>query len=352
MKTVAILGGGGTGLMMAADNVLRGNRVRLWEDEEHYHENLAGVEAVGGIEAVGNAAAGFAEGVLATGDLRAAVSGADVVLIASLTARHAGISQALAPLVEEGQAVCFSAGNASSIGLRRLLAGKPGVPVGEMSGNVYPARVVARGKVLSAFPYKPKAVAAFPARDTPRLIAAFEGVYEFAPTKNVLAALLNSPNIVAHLAGTLLNAGAVDRNSGFALYRDGLSESVFKVVEAVETEKIGLLKKMGYPVTPVAPMLRQVAEYGDHPEYDLFRTVAGPSSLSHRYVTEDAYFGQRIFLSLAETLGIDAPVTRALVLLAGTINGTDYLAEGVTLEALGITGKTPAEINEYLENGA
>jgi opine dehydrogenase len=144
-KKLAILGGGGSGLMMAADNVLRGHVVRLWEDAEHFEENLTHVAAAGGIAVSGNAATGFARAPLLTTDPREATACADVILIAALTERHAAISETLAPLLAPGQAVCFSAGNGSSVYLKRLIekAGKDNV-VGEMSGNIYPCRIVGK----------------------------------------------------------------------------------------------------------------------------------------------------------------------------------------------------------------
>ncbi|MDR1088013.1 MAG: NAD/NADP octopine/nopaline dehydrogenase family protein [Coriobacteriales bacterium] len=360
---VAVLGGGGTGMMMAADLSLRGHEVRLWEDTAYFSENLSAVAAAGGIEVTGAAITGFAPVSLLTSSLTEAVSGAAVILIAALTERHAQISTALAPLITGGQAVCFSAGNGSSIDLKRLLERRSGkdagseaeydaeTPVGEMSGNIYPCRVTGPAKLVCAFAYKPKAVAAFPARDTTRLIAAFEGVYEFSSAKNVLAALLNSPNISIHLAGSLLNACGIDRNPGFLLYTDGLSPHVLQVAAAVEAEKVSVLDALGWPAVTHVPMLKQVACYGSYPEFDLFRSLAGPSSLAHRYVTEDAFYGQRILLSLADTLGIKVPVNKALVRLAGVVNSTDYFATGATLKTLGCQAQSPEGIAAYFETG-
>ncbi|MDR2107833.1 MAG: NAD/NADP octopine/nopaline dehydrogenase family protein [Coriobacteriales bacterium] len=350
-KKVAVLGGGASGLMMAADNLLRGNEVRLWEDTEHFAENLSAVEAAGGIELTGAAITGRAPVPALSSSMAQVVEGADVVLIAALTQRHEQIYTELAPLLKDGQAVCFSAGNGSSIGLKRLVAKTADLVVGEMSGNIYPCRLIAPARLVSAFAYKPKAVAAFPATDTDRLIAAFAEVYEFVPTQNVLAALLNSPNITVHLAGSLLNACAIDRNPGFLLYTDGLSENVLKVAGAVEAEKALVLEALGYPVVRHIAMLTQVATYGEYPEFEIFRSLAGPSALNHRYVTEDARFGQRILLSVAKALGINLPVNRALVLLAGVINDVDYLAEGVTLATLGCTAVTVDGINAYFSTG-
>jgi opine dehydrogenase len=351
MKTIAVLGGGGTGCVMAADNALRGNCVRLWESEQHWNENLEAVIVAGGIELSGNAINGFARIGLITGNIEEAVDGADVVLIAAMARRHKEIASHLAPLLKAGQAVLFSAGNCGSIGLRRQLGDACGIVVGEMSGNVYPCRMTGSAKAIIAFPYRAKGVAAFPAADTPILIKRLDGIYECNAVTNVVEATLNSPNIVIHLAGTLLNTCGIDRDPGFRLYSDGLSKHVIRVMEAVESEKIQVMKKMGYDIVRHTPFIKQVAEYGRHPELEIFRTLAGPSSLDHRYINEDAVFGERLLCSLAECLRIPVLCTESLMVLAGVINDVDYMKGGMTLDALGMKDMGKDRINEYLQTG-
>jgi opine dehydrogenase len=280
-----------------------------------------------------------------------AVEGAEVVLIAALASRHAEIAAELAPLLKPGQTVLFSAGNCGSIILKKTPGLHPEVVVGEMSGNVLPCRIVGRARVFAAFPYRTKNMAAFPAVDNERLLAAVAGVYDGAALSNVLEAALNSPNVVVHLAGSILNTCGIDRHPDFRLYTDGLSEHVLKVVEAVEAEKIKVMEAMGYKIVRHAPFMRQLAQYGQFPEFDGFRSVSGPSAMDHRYITEDAAFGQSLLRSLAGALKIDLPVSLALMTLAGTINGRDYFATGLTLEKLGLGGMKRDEINQYLRTG-
>ena len=351
MRTVAILGGGGTGCAMAADNTLRGNSVRLWEDKRFYDENLSAIAHLGGMNLTGNATTGFAEIGMLTSDMAEAVAGAEVVMIAALTARHVDIIKELAPLLESGQTVCFSAGNCSSIALKNALPATLDVVVGEMSGNVFPCRISGEGEAFIALPYKAKPVAAFPSADTQRLVEGLAGVYECVSLTNVLEATILSPSIPIHLAGALLNTCAIDHNPDFRLYAEGLSKHVIQVMEEVELERLRVLKEMGYREVMQVPFVHQLAKQDAFPELDLFRSVAGPSSMAHRYVSEDAIFGQSLFLSLADTLGIEMPCTHALMVLAGVINKADYLSEGMTLTDLGMGGMHRDQINAYLQAG-
>ena len=350
MKKVAIIGGGGTGCTMAADVTLRGFEAALYDRRDHW-ENLQGIQENGGIEMTGQGSTGFAKVALLTDRMEEAVQGAELILIAAVAGRHEEICKELAPLLREGQTVCFSAGNFGSLILKELLGMDSPVVVGEMLGNVMSCRVVGKGKVFSARPYATKKVAAFPAVDNERLVAALNPVYPCEPIRNVFEAALNCPNLTIHLAGSILNTGAIDRNPHFAFYRDGLSPNVIHILEAMEREKTQIMERMGYLNLPHVPYMKQLADYGNYPELDGFRSLEGPSSMTHRYISEDASTGQSVLLSLAELMGFEMPCMRAFVTIASAMNGVDYLAAGKNLKTMGLEGLTPEEINQYLETG-
>jgi hypothetical protein len=53
-------------------------------------------------------------------------------------------------------------------------------------------------------------------------------------------------------------------------------------------------------------------------------------------------------MHLAAAAGSPAPTIAALTHLAGMINGTHYLREGLTLERMGLAGKTLREIRAHV----
>ena len=53
-------------------------------------------------------------------------------------------------------------------------------------------------------------------------------------------------------------------------------------------------------------------------------------------------------MHLAMAAGSPAPTITALTHLAGTINGIDYPREGLTLERMGLAGKTPGQIRAHV----
>jgi hypothetical protein len=57
-------------------------------------------------------------------------------------------------------------------------------------------------------------------------------------------------------------------------------------------------------------------------------------------------------MHLAAAAGSPAPTITALTHLAGVINGIDYSRQGLTLERMGLAGKTPAQIRVHVSTPA
>ena len=352
MKKVAILGGGGTGCCFAAALTLRGFEVHLYEDKKYWNEHIDGILKTGGIEVTGHDVTGFARIASITDNLEEAIRDVDVIFVCMVAWRHLWLAEALKPLVHEGQTIILSAGNFGSIRIKQFLGMASPVVVGEMLGNIFPCRMIGDGKAIIAFPYGPKKVAAFPAKDNDKVVAAMSQFLMCSAAKNVFETALNVPNLVNHLAGSILNTCAIDRNPAFALYQDGLSEHVIDVQVAVENEKAQVIQAMGYMMVNHTGLCRQLVQYDKFPEKDAFRSLAGPDSMHHRYIIEDASTGQSLIIDLAERLGIEMPVMKALVLLASVINKCDFRADGLKLKDLGMGNlHTPEEINEFLYTG-
>lgn len=351
MSQIAVLGGGGTGCYIAAELTLRGYTVSLYEEKEHWSSNIDGILRRGGIETTGTGLNGFAEIHQITDNLAEAVRDTELVIVAMVAWRHRKLAEALKPLVTDDMAIVFSAGNFGSIIFRQTFGPHCKALLGETQGNMFSCRMVGEGVALAAGTYQPKWLAAFPAKDNARLIERFSRYYPCYEAKNVFETALNAPNVVIHLAGSLLNTCAVDRNPDFGLYQDGMSQSVLNCQKTVEAEKREIMEAMGYRMVVHTDMMERVIQYGKFPELDCFRGLKGPDSMHHRYIVEDATVGNSILLQLGRLLNIPTPTVCSLVQIASAINGEDYFEKGLKLAELGITGTTPDEINTYLLTG-
>ena len=83
-------------------------------------------------------------------------------------------------------------------------------------------------------------------------------------------------------------------------------------------------------------MIDKVLDLENHPEvHTFYEYMDGPNAIDHRYLHEDCSCGSAFALSVAERLGMDMPVLRAFVEVAGALNDRDYIRDGRTLENLG-----------------
>jgi len=353
-ERIAVLGAGGTGHAMAADLTLAGFEINLYE-EPRFKENIEVILKRGGIEKKGAARQGFAKIHRVTTEIAEALKDVKLILVAVLASRHEKIAELCAPYLKDGQTIVISAGNAGSLVFAKKLKEmnvKSQVTIAETEGNLYPCRLTGPAEVVVALPYKAKYLAAFPAKDTAKVINALKGIYDCLPATNVLETALNSPNVVTHLAASILNTGAIEQSGGeYYLYKQGMTPSIFRCIEAVHEEKSALFKVLGWSDRYEAGFLEKVARQTEFPELEIFRGLIGPTSMQHRYITEDAPTAQALVLSLAEMVNVPTPVTRALVTLASTINRTDYLKQGRTVKRLGLSGLSVDELNRFLAEG-
>ena len=352
MKKIAVIGGGGTGHTLAADLSRRGFDASLCEEPGH-EDALADAIRAGGVEVGGALTPGFVP-VRVDADFDSAVLRADIIFVAVVANRHERLARRLATSLRRGQAVVIGPDNGGSLVFARVfgeLGVEPGVLIGGMAGNYFACRLVGPATVFVGMPPAPKKIAAFPARDTERLIGELDGLFDWVAATDVLEMALSTPNIPNHLAGAILNTGAVEFAEGrFNLFRDGLSPSVVRCIEAVAGERNAVLAKLGYPEIH-SPMLGKIARLDAYPELDMFRDLAGPASMTHRYVDEDAQAGITLLVSLGHALGVATPVTSALLAIASAVNGVDYYAQGRRCETLGLGGSTVADIHHFLETG-
>lgn len=349
MKKITVMGGGGTGIMMAADLSAKGHQVTLFERKEHA-ARIEEIKQRGYVEITGNAVTGKVTIGTITTDIEEAMREPEYILVGAMAQRQEEFMDLMAPYLQDGQIICFSAGNCASIIMKRKIKEKD-VLVGEMQGNIYPCRMLPDGKLISAFPYKEKGMAAFPARDNERYIKAMNQVYPCHAVKNVFEATLNSPNISIHLAGSLMGTAKLETTEDFRLYRDGLSPSVAALIRKVEEEKEKVMERMGYAMGRAVGQIEALMEYDAHPELEIFRGLEGPTSIHHRYITEDALTGNSLLLSLAKQFGIETPVCEGLIAIASALNDTDFYGTGRTTYYFGLSGMRPSEINRYLETG-
>lgn len=349
---IAIIGAGSTGHALAADLSTAGLSITLYEEPE-YAYRLGAAKEKGGIEYISPKGRGFTGIERVTNSIKDALDGADLIIVAAVASRHERIANLCLPYLRKGQLIIISQGGAGSLIFSQVLKGHlEGIIISELEGNFYSCRLSDSVVEIALIP-RQHYVAAFPAANTDIVINRCKGIFTFKPATNVLETALNSPNLVVHLAGSLLNAGAIESSKGeFYLFREGLSPSVLRCMRAVYDEKLAVFDRLSYIDRFNWNFLERIVNPEKYPEYDQFRLLDGPNDMDHRYITEDASTGLVLLSSLGDMLNVQTPTSKALVQIASSIKGIDYFKTGRNVNYLGINKKDYDSLNAYMQSGA
>src|SRR5574337_458170 len=354
-KKIAVIGAGNGGTAIAGDLTLAGHECRLFEFQE-WASNVTAVAAQGGVKVTGVAHTGFAKGALATTDIKAALDGAELIMVATQALTHTRAAHAIAPLLRDGQVIILWPGSGGTLEFRRIfdeLGAKANVILGEAATFPYCSRrLEGPGTVnIHRIAGPRNQVAALPASRTPELMAALKGVYgTVVPARSILEPALYNPNIIVHPAGALFNMGRIEHSQGeFWMYKEGITPSVKKIINGMDRERQAIMAALGYkPMTyeqVFADLFNvSVAEFA-------VASSQGPFSMQDRYVTEDVPMGVTLTASLGRLLRVPTPTYDAIIHIASLANETEYYKTGRNLANLKLAELSAAELHEYVMTG-
>jgi opine dehydrogenase len=222
--------------------------------------------------------------------------------------------------------------------------------IGETVTLPQSARMVAKDRLRIRLPSTLR-TAAFPGRNTDRLIEAVGDTLKLIPKKNVLDPGLNNPNFLIHPAPMLLNYAAVERADGYlSIMNEGMTDGVLRLLDAVDEEKMELQRALGLEVVLIDDLYRETGS-GPH----VYRSKGEPFGLRDRiwdrYIAEDVPYGTVLYSSLGDLLGVDTPISDGINSILSVTEQTDFWAEGRTTEKLGISGMSRNQLLHYLETG-
>ncbi len=361
--TFAVLGTGNSGQAFAADITLKGFSVNLAEVPE-FEPALRAIEKKGGIEISGEASNGFARLNMITTDLGEAIKGVDIIIIGGSAFAHEPLARAMAPYVEDGQFVLFVS-NFGAIRFKKIMTElnvKTDVTPVESMSLIYATRALEPGNVSVIGVKGNLPVAAMPAGRTSEFVEKISPVFpQITPCENVLVTSLNNLNPIVHPPMILFNAGRIEATGGkgWNLYHEGATESVTKIMLAMDTERMSIMDHLGISGIAFKDVFETMYKKYSVGGATLSETLRqspihsnpvfpAPPSINTRYVTEDVPFGLVPWSSIGRmwnlpTLSIDAGIRIASIMLE-----RDYFKEGLTTKDLGIEGMHPEELKSMV----
>lgn len=350
IRRVAVLGAGNGGHAMAADLSLAGLHVNLYELPQ-FASNLDAIRQANGIHMTGVVREGHAPLNCVTSDMGEAIRDVDLILVVTQALAHETLAELCAPHVEPGQAIILFPGSGGSLLFARRLQGR-GVPVAEAVTLPYACRIVAPARVhVHAGPGIREVIGVFPAAATTQVVEALRQLYPTAcEAVHALEPALYNPNVLLHPVGTLFNLGRIEHAAGeFWMYKEGFTPSVWRIIEALDSEKMALLKQLGQE--PIPYRAHYEYRYGNQWEDFASASSKGPASADTRYISEDVPMGMVLWSSLGQLLGVPTPTADAIIHISSVIHDVDYRARGRTMERLGLSDMNRDTLLQYLQTG-
>jgi len=360
---LTVCGAGAAGMAIAADNALKGLDVKLFELPALAGKLDAAREA-GGIEVTADSETtagktGLARLAAITSDPAEAVAGADVVMVTVPAMYHDAFMDVVAPHLRDGQIVLFNTGYWASLRqARRLGDSLPDVTLAE--SNIMPYICQPRGDAIGIGRFKRHfCVAAFPGERSPAVFDVVRRIYsQYDPADTVIdtniAAAGNPP---IHVTLTIPIAGFYfDRYMGGKFYQDATMPGA-RLVDAFDAERERLSRHLGSELFETQLEFdkrsylydgRDISEaVRSSPHADWFATAA----YLEQVCSEDIIYAFVPMVRLGEALGVDLPVTRAMVDIMGVMLQRDYWAEGLDLGAMGLDGLDLDGVQRFVMTG-
>jgi opine dehydrogenase len=382
-KPVAILGGGACGQMFAAEFTLAGYDVRLYDLPELAERSLGHVLKDQEIEITGAQAnfkwfrrEGKAKISVVTTDISKAMRGAGLVLVAIPAIGHKPFFERMIPSLEDGQVVSVFPDNFGCLRLRHMMRQqgcKADVVIGGWTSMPYGVRVVEPGKLNCLIRTRDVLGDALPGKDGDGFfdvlkdIPAFDGTVEVGRGDTILGVDLSNPNPVVHVPGSVLNVGAMEVSEmegtlgipkgKYSMYKYGMSPAVSRVQLAFYREEQKIAEAMGVKMIQYREdqffwkgSVMGVEFWAPFTDV-IIPPIEGPTSIEHRYFSEDIPVGTVMRYHLARKFGVEVPIIESMVRVGSAVCGKDFLKEGTTLEDLGIADLNKEQIIEYIRHG-
>jgi len=353
---ITVLGAGAGGTAVAFDCASHGHHVRLF-DFEQFPDNIAAIATQGGINAEGDIA-GFGEIAYSGHDIDEALRDAKLIYVVGPAYSTEPFGETVVGKLGAGQTVIVSPSSCGGALAFKRAAGlaldDESVRVAETSTLHYAVRLTEPGRIRVFLKLKAgNLLAALPGKYTGEILDLIADVYpSMEPAESILQTSLQNANPIIHPAVTLSNAARIEMTRGdFLFYEDGVSDSVGRLIEALDKERIAIGKALGIAVLPDPEMgSRQgymlQANYGSgYRKAPGFLGIGAQPQLEHRYLNEDVGYGLVFMSTLGEQVGIATPAIDAVISVASIVMARDYRAEGLrTPASLGIADLSTAEL--------
>jgi opine dehydrogenase len=276
-----------------------------------------------------------------------AIRDVDLIMVVVPATGHRFIAETCAPFLRDGQIIVLHPGRTfGALEFKQILAQKnvsADVIIAEAQTFIYASRAIGPGnakifRIKNSIP-----VASVRAHLIPQVLEKVRQAYpQFVPGDNIFKTSFDNIGSVFHPTICALNSGWIENDADFQFYIDGVEESVAKVLEQIDSERVKVAEALGIRALTAREWLYLAYSAAGRDLFHALRSNPGyrgikaPQTLQMRYLDEDVPASLVPMASVGNKFGVKTPTMDAIIHLASVLNQKDYAAEGRTVERLGI----------------
>lgn len=335
MEKIFVCGAGHQGLAMAAHLALNGVRVTLWNRTEEHIKKIIQTKRIY-CEGVVN---GCAQIDKVSTNIKDVFS--EVVMVTTPSSAHKDVARALAPFVTANTLIVLNPGRTfGAIEFAEVLkeCGIKNLPcIAETQTIVYTCRRSGEDRASIYALKKQVKIATIKGFDINEVVDKLPHCLRnyFYPSNSLGWTSFANIGMILHCAPVLMNIGWIESDMAeFKYYYDGISPSISKFLEKMDSERMAIADACGYHVESVSEWMKN--EYGTKglSLYDCirnntsYREIDAPSSIKTRYIFEDVPNGLVPIEYLGNSLGLDTRCTSTIIDLACEVTDINFREVG------------------------
>ena len=350
----AVIGAGAGGTLMAVQLKSKGFKVTLMDKNKEIVDKM---NEIGYLKATGKTEAQVSVDLITT-NIKDCIEDADIIMVCTTTDAHGEIAFQASPYLNDNQIVLLNPGHLGGtmefLNSLKLAGCKAKPIVGEASDLMYACRTVEVGHTLHTGVKAKIKVASIPSENAAKICDVLKGIFDcFVPAKNVLETGLSGGSLL-HSIPCVMNMNKVELGESVDYYMEGLTPGICNIIESADLERRNVCKALGVDSPSLLSHLKEVYHLEPEGFYDAiqscqpYKGIKSPKNSNHRFFQEDTLSNVVPTASLGKLLGVPTPTLDAIILLESEMTGKDFMKEGITVEKLGLAGKTVEEIYKML----
>ncbi|MBC7202829.1 MAG: NAD/NADP octopine/nopaline dehydrogenase family protein [Pusillimonas sp.] len=354
---VAVLGGGHGCYAAAADLSEAGHEVSFWRRDTAALQPVIDSRCITIKDDAGQRDIRIAH---VCTDISEALKGSELIVIPTPAVAQLDVARAMAPHLTDGQVVYLPPGTFGSFIMAETVkaeGNKAQVTWAETGTLPWLVRKHGPNTVAITTRATRLPTGVYPAvRAGHGLSVIREAFPVIEPCEDAMSGALMNAGPIIHPPLIIMNAAPLQHFEAWDIHNEGTQPAVRSVTDKLDQERIVIREALGYgaPHFPLADhynsdkwmygnVHKKLVKSGDwHEHINLHH---------HRYMTEDTMLGLSFQASVADWAGIDAPISKGLLAIAGGIVGQDLRKGPRALATLGLAGISKDDLRELLFSG-